>query len=265
MNWKANIMMGRINYQLQLPRDKTSLPDDYAELPFVPIIPLESMVSFAYSNHNDDFVLQRCTDPAQTITNHRDGLTIMTQATIDVSHLLRNNQLVTLDNLNIQRQHGVPELGLTYNIDQGGMIDEYLIISRRPLVDTTLPSNGVPKAIPGLFGLDRTGWTFSEMRDVILCEKRRYQPDSRFVATQPIEAASTYGDLGDPAINPQDAVTRRYVSLTLSDVESWGDTSLPINGPTIYVYRYFEMFIADRGAQRLGTLNGGQFYHSARS
>lgn len=260
MKWASNIQMGRITYQLQLHRDKGNLPEEYAELPFNPIVPLDQMVAFAYADHNDEFVLQKCTDPLNTVTNHRDGLVVMTEARIDLQHLIRDNALVTLDNINIQRQAGVPEMGLTYNIDNGGMIDEYLVIARRPLVDTNLPPSGIPKPVAGLWGERITGWTESDMTDIVLCEKRRYQPDARFVARQPLESASTYGDLGDPAIDPQGATTLRYPSLTLADVESWGDTSLPIQGPTLYVYRYFEIFAADRSAQKLGTAPlGGQF------
>lgn len=257
MKWQANIQLGRVLYNLGLPRDTSSLANQYLTSPFNPFVPLNQVVQFDATNsgiHNDEFIEQQCGDPDDTITNHRDGVVWATQAQIDLRNQVRDGQLITLDNLNIQRQHGVPEFGLTYNIDVGGMIDEYLIISRRPLYNNQTPANGVPKFLPALFGLN-AGWNIGEMDDILFAERRRYQPDSRFVATQPLNSSTTYGDLGPaPPISPEDSTTFRYPSLTLADVESWGNTALPIQGPTLYIYRYVDMFAADRSAQILGTV-----------
>lgn len=260
MKWKSVTQLGRVVYNLGLPRDTSSLSNQYLTSPFQPFQPLATIVDYLPGPHNDRFIEQQCANPAYAggsaneICNHRDGIVWATVAEIDLSHLVKNNRLVKLDNLNIQRQHGVPEFGLTYNIDNGGMIDEYLIISRTPLFDTSLPANGVPKVLPALFGLNQ-GWVSAQMDDIVFAERRRYQPDARYVATQPLEASTTYGDLGPaPPISPEDSSTRRYPSLTLADVESWGNTQLPLQGPTLYVYRYVDMFAADRSAQTLGTV-----------
>lgn len=259
MKWKSTIQLGRVTYNLELPRTMGELAEGLADPTFTPTYSLETMVQFdpAVTKHNDAFIKQQCQDTALTIANHRNGLYWATECQIDMREHLRAGRLITLDNLNIQRQHGVPWSGLTYNIDEGGMIDEYLIISRSPLHDSNIPANGVPKTLPSQFGL-LAGWDLSEMDDIILCERRRYQPDARFVATQPQTAATTYGDLGSPAEDPLTSGTRRFVSFSLSDVESWGDTNSPIGGPTIWVYRYVDMFASQRQVQRFGTLNEPQ-------
>ena len=271
MNWKASVLLGRVEYKTVIPRSVASLSEMYLSAPFAPEIALTDMVNFesGYTHHNDEFIQQRCTDPFNTTANHRDGIVWATHAEIDIRDKLRDGKLIKLGNLNIQRQSSVPWLGLTWNVDEGGMIDEYLIISRKPLHDTNLPANSVPKNLPIRFGL-RLGFDeIANMEDLILVERRRYQPDTRFVASQPVTASSTYGDLGSPAEDPQEASTRRYVSMTLADVETWGDSNAPINGPTIYVHRYCDMFIADRYEQVFGTVgeypNNSAFDEVARN
>lgn len=259
MKWKTDIQLGRVTYNLELPRDVGELSEVIDDPTFTPTYPLTTMVQFdpAVNRHNDHFLQQECTDIPRTVANHFNGLYWATLAEIDIRDHLIEGRLITLDNLNIQRQHGAPWAGLTYNIDEGGMIDEYIILSRAPLYDNNLPANGVPKTLPSQFGL-LAGWDTSDMEDIILCERRRYQPDARFVATQPQTAATTYGDLGDPAEDPRQAGTRRFVSFSVSDVETWGDTNASINGPTIYCYRYVRMYASQRQVQGFGTLNPPQ-------
>lgn len=254
MKWKTSIQLGRVTYNLELPRNIGELTEAYLDPAWVPTYPLATMVDWDSSvgRHNDKFVLQTNTDPLTTIGNSRDGITWMTACEIDIRDMLLEGRLITLDNINIQRQHGAPWSGLTYNIDEGGMIDEYIILTRAPLIDNNLPANGVPKLLPSQLGL-RAGFDIGDMQDIILCERRRYQPDARFVATQPQTAATTYGDLGSPPEDPGEAGTRRFVSFSVSDVETWGDTNAPINGPTIYCYRYVQMYAAQRQVQRFGS------------
>lgn len=257
MKWKTNIQLGRVNYNLELPRTIGEVAETYPDPSITLTYSLEDMVAFdaAVPSHNDSFIQQQCTDPLLTVANHYNGLWWATVAEVDIRDKLLDGQLIKLENLNIQRQHGAPFAGLVYNIDEGGMIDESIIISRRPLLDVNLPANGIPKTLPSEFGL-RAGWQgIGNMEDIILCEMRRYQPDARFVATQPQTAATTWGDLGAPPEDPRSAGTRRFVSFSVSDVQTWGDTNLPIHGPTIYVYRYVRMYASQRQVQRFGTLN----------
>lgn len=255
--WRSELTLGRINYRINVERTYSSLPEMWSvSPPRVGTVPVADIVDWdpLIAKHNDEFITQQSQDPASTIANHFNSLYFCTLAEVDLREQVFEHKLITLDNLNIQRQHSSPFMGTTYNIDAGGMVDEYIIIARRPLFDTSLPANGVPKPIPQDFGLI-SGFD-TPMRDILFAERRRYQPDSRFVATQPIEAGSTYGDLGSPAENPQDATTLRYPSLTLVDSNSWGDTQLPIQGPTLYVYRYVRVYAADRTVQATGTTGG---------
>lgn len=255
--WRAEVTMGRVNYRINVNRSYSSLPEMWSvSPPIVGTVPVADIVDWdpLISNHNDEFITQQCQDPANTIANHFNSLYWASLAEIDLREQVFEHKLITLDNLNIQRQHSSPFMGTTYNIDAGGMVDEYLIVARRPLMDTSLPANGVPKPIPQDFGLI-SGFN-GNMQDILFAERRRYQPDSRFVATQPIEAGSTYGDLGSPAENPQTATTLRYPSLTLVDSNSWGDTQKPIQGPTLYVYRYVRVYAADRTVQATGSTGG---------